>query len=358
MCQNNNNNFFSKENFLNGQDNFKSCGNEQSQNNDQHPYQQQEDKGKSPMNPQPATSNLNSFPVDLSGDSSDDPEEIFTNFPPSHYFDSQLDEKESLNQQAVNQGFETENFDEYGLNSGFDLGLQDLATWNESMATFSNCPTPYLTRDEFFHLQKNFRYKQNLFNFMINDRPYRVVRLRSSSNPNVSVLYKTPMKGRKGIQKRYTLIRDEKDKEKILEVLESQNSQNLEGQEEIGTSSSHHPAVEEESVLIPDETNKEEILEVLESQNSQNLEGQEEISTSYLHHPAAEEKIASQGHRTEFVQGLDPNSSHSNSPKKPNLPTPILTGVVVVVSVSLGIALIKKIWKVYKKTFQNYFAQS
>ena len=314
MCQNNNNNFFSKENFLNGQDNFKSCGNEQSQNNDQHPYQQQEDKGKSPMNPQPATSNLNSFPVDLSGDSSDDPEEFFTNFPPSHYFDSQLDEKESLNQQAVNQGFETENFDEYGLNSGFDLGLQDLATWNESMATFSNCPTPYLTRDEFFHLQKNFRYKQNLFNFMINDRPYRVVRLRSSSNPNVSVLYKTPMKGRKGIQKRYTLIRDEKDKEKILEVLESQNSQNL--------------------------------------------EGQEEISTSYLHHPAAEEKIASQGHRTEFVQGLDPNSSHSNSPKKPNLPTPILTGVVVVVSVSLGIALIKKIWKVYKKTFQNYFAQS
>ena len=96
----------------------------------------------------------------------------------------------------------------------FQPFFDNIDDWNSTMLYFYRSPNPSLSQFEFFNLQKNFKFKQELRFFMLNNTTYKVIKLVSGTIPSFSLLYRVPLELRNDKNARYVLI--VKGREKIL----------------------------------------------------------------------------------------------------------------------------------------------
>ena len=380
----NNEMFFkkAKNTILKEKNNFKKNGNQESTDNKQDSYQEKStvnDKGKAPMSSNVQSSNLSSFPINVSdSDSDQDPEEPtnFTLLAASHYLEwlteKEIRDKEKQKQkkeknQTEQVNFETQVEQEYSINPEFNMGSQDFVAWNETLLSFSESPNSFLTLTEYYYLQQNFKYKENLFNFSINNRYYRIVRLTSGTEPSFSILYKRLMRSPKGMEERYTLVREGLEKEEILQALDTKKANNLKNQEEAGTSYGHQ---QEEAGTSYGHQQEEAGTSYGHQQEEpgtsfSHQQGNETVSTSFVLEQEKEEELKKEIEKDidekkneeyeyfaethKFVQGVNPTPSSPSIPSNSGLPFFNVSSIIFALSVAAGTALSLYIYKNCKK---------
>ena len=98
------------------------------------------------------------------------------------------------------------NDDKCPENQEFQLFFDNIDYWNSTMLYFYRSPNPSLSQFEFFNLQKNFKFKQELKFWMHNNTTYKVIKLVSGTIPSFSLLYRVPLELRNDKNARYVLI--------------------------------------------------------------------------------------------------------------------------------------------------------